>query len=475
MSLDATGLSRPRLAEIKADLDARFTAALGPVNTAADSVVGQIIGIAAAALDDAYEALQATYDSMYPATAEGASLDGAVSFVGLERLGAAATSGVGMCYGSESTLIPAGAIARAADNALYVSTADAVISRANAGAVEVTVNTVENGGSYQIIAGGVSVLYVADANATAAEIVAGLAALFDADAFTATASGDVLSLRSADGLSPFTLTVASKLTISRLSSPVPFIAAVLGAQALPVGSLARIDSAITGWDAVFNFAAGITGRDVETDEELRVRHAQSVRVTGAATLSAIQARVLNDVAGVEYAAVFENRSNEVDAFGLPAHSFETVVQGGSTADIAAKVYEVKPAGIETYGNVTSSVTDENGDAQTVKFSRATAQYAWVRVTIDALDLEEALDPGYVASITAAVLATGQALGIGKDVIVQRFIGPIYAATPGLGMITVEVDTTAGPLDVPTYASANIPIARTERATFDALRVSVVVV
>jgi len=167
MSLTEQGFERPRLNEIKTDYDQRFTDALGPVNTDADAVVGQIIGIFSAALDDAYEALQNTYDSMYPATAESTSLDGAVSFVGLERLAATPTTVVAMCYGTEGTLLPAGALARSLDNRQYVVTADTVISRSSSGDVLIEPNVVTNGANYQVIAGGTSVVYTADGSATA--------------------------------------------------------------------------------------------------------------------------------------------------------------------------------------------------------------------------------------------------------------------------------------------------------------------
>jgi len=45
MSLTEQGFDRPRLNEIKADYDQRFTDALGPINTSPDAVAGQIIGI----------------------------------------------------------------------------------------------------------------------------------------------------------------------------------------------------------------------------------------------------------------------------------------------------------------------------------------------------------------------------------------------------------------------------------------------
>lgn len=472
MSLTEQGFDRPRLPEIKNDYDQRFTDALGPVNTNADAVVGQIIGIFAAALDDAYEALQNTYDSMYPFSAEGTSLEGAVSFVGLTRLAAAPTTVTAMCYGAESTLIPAGAIARALDNRQYVATADTVISRSSTGHAEIEILAVSNASNYQVIAGGASVVYTSDASATADEVAAGLAALFNPSNFKASAANGVLTLKSFDLYSDFTLTVDSKLAIRLQGTPVVFTALEIGAFALPVGSLNRIDSSVLGWDAVNNLVAGGIGRAVETDEALRERHANSVRVTGAATAQAIRSRILAEVDSVSYVAIYENRTNTIDANSLPSHSFDTVVSGGSDQAVADKLFEVKPAGIETYGNTSIQVLDENGDMQTCRFSRPASKYAWIRVTINLLDLEEALDPMYLTTIKGAVLAYGNSIGIGKDLIIQRFFGPIYESTPGLGGITVEAAITSSPLDTPAYATTNIVIARAELASFDLTRITV---
>jgi uncharacterized phage protein gp47/JayE len=472
MSLTPEGFDRPRLDEIKTDYDQRFTDALGPVNTEADSVVGQIIGIFSAALDDAYEALEDTYDAMYPATAEGTSLDGAVSFVGMTRLGAAPTTVVAMAYGTESTLLPAGVFARALDNRQYITTTDTVISRSSAGDVIITVITLLNNGNYQIIVNGVSVTYTADADPTALEIVTGLRALFDPDVILATLVGETLRLRAANMFDDFTLTVDSKLSISTLSTPVTFTAVELGAFALPVNALTRIDSPILGWDSVNNLVAGATGRFVESDEELRARHLSGVRATGSATLQAIRARLLAEVDSLTYVAIYENRTNSIDADGLPGHSFETVIAGGLDQAIGNKLFEVKPAGIETFGTTAIQVIDDNGDAQIARFSRATTSFAWVRVSVNALNPEEPLTLEVIQAITTAVLNFGNTIGIGDDIINQRFYGPIYSATTGIGSITVEIAVTATIVDIPAYTTANIPIGRTSHAIFSASRITV---
>lgn len=471
MPISPTGFTRQRLAEIKADFDRRFADALGPVNTAPDAVAGQVIGIFAAAMDDVQEAMEATYFAMYPASAEGTSLDGAVSFVGLQRLAAAPTTVVAVAYGSESALLPSGVLARSIDGKQYQSTQDALISRAGAIDAEIEVATVANSSVYQVILSGASFSFTSDASATGAEVIAGIAAAIGA-AYVVTPSGAKLRIQAIDAATPFSLTVDTKLRITRIGSPVAMTAVELGAHELPIGALNRVESAIDGWDSVSNLKAGAKGRDVESDEALRDRHAQSVRVAGAATVAAIRARIRAEVNSVSVVSVYENRGDAPDAFGLPGHSIEVVVVGGADAAVAQKLFEVKPAGIETYGNTAVLVDDENGDGQLTSFSRATPTYAWVRVTVNALNPEEPLSGAAVAAIKAAVLAYGAQIGIGNDVYPQRLFGPIYGSTTGIGAITVEVAKTATESGPPTYATTPLAIGRAEFAEFADARVVV---
>lgn len=471
MSLTANGLERPRLNDLKAALDALFTEALGPVTTTPDSVVGQLTGLEAEALANLWEAVQDNYDSMYPFSAEGTALDGAVSFVGIERLPATPTTVIAMVYGEESTLLPTGVLVRSTANRQFATITDTVITRAAAGDVEITVSDVQNLANYQVITGGTSVVYTSDADATDAEIAAGLAALFDPAKFIATSAGAVLRVRAANQTDEFSVTVDSKLTITNIGSPALFVALDFGAYSLPVGALTRIDTAVIGWDAVNNLVAGDIGRFVESDEALRLRHRNSVRVTGAATAQAIRARLLQEVPEVTAANIYENRTNSTVA-GMPPHSFEAIVQGGSNQAIGNKLFEVGPAGIETYGNTSVQVLDENGDLQTISFSRPVVVYAWVRVSVNLLNPEEPLTPTAAQAITDAVLAYGQTLGVGDNIIPQRFYGPIYGATAGIANITVEVAATAAPGDVPSYSTAPVDVDRAEVAEFSEDRIVV---
>lgn len=471
MTLTAAGFERPRLPEIKLDYDARVTNALGAVNTNADSIIGQLEGIWAEGIDNSYESLQNTYDAMYPFSAEGVSLDGAVAFVGMERLKSSATVVTAIAYGDEGSLVPIGSLAHA--DIQYFSTSDVVISRANTCDASLEVLTVSNSTAYNVIVGGVSSTFTSDASATAIEILNGLAALINSALVVAAVSGSQLRIYAVDGVTPFTLTVDVKLSIVKRGSPVVFVAITDGAFACPVGALSNIDSPALGWASLYNLAAGAIGRDTETDTELRLRHASSVRATGSATVESIKSRMLAALPSVTSIKIYENRTSITTVDGIPPHAFQCVIVGGADAAIASQLWLTKPAGIETHGNVSNNVIDTNGDAQIVKFSRSTPKYAWVTVAVTLLNTEEALSVSAVSSIKSSIVAFANTnLGAGDDIILQKFYGAIYGATGGIGQVTITAAVTALPSDTPSYGSSNIAIAKTENSVFDISRVVV---
>lgn len=468
MTLTAAGLERPRLDELKTTLDTSFTDVMGPMNTNADSVLGQTTGIQAAALDDAWEGLQDNYDAMYPSSAEGVSLDRAVSFIGLTRIPAAPSIVTAAVYGSEGTVIPANALAHA--DIQYFNTSDVIISSNSAIDANVTVGTVIDSTVYTVLLNGFGYTFNSGVGATATSILNGLAAAIVG--FNKSVANDVLRISSTDGQTPFVFDVGANLVKASFGSPAIFAAVTSGKRELPIGALSFIDTVIFGWDSILNLIPGAGSRDVESDIELRARHANAPRVGGSATVKAIRSRLLQEVAGVSAVNVFENRSHLFDD-AMPPHSFETIVQGGADQAVAQNIWENKPAGIETFGNVSLIVIDENGDGQEISFSRSVSKYGWVRVTVNATYPEEPLPSTTEQAIIDAVLAEGNSLTVGEDIITQRFIGPIYNNTSGLGLITVETALTDTPSGPPVYTTSNKSVARSEIATFDADRIGVV--
>lgn len=471
-SLTVEGFSRDRLNEIKIKQDTLVTDALGAVNTNADSVIGQLNGIWAEGIDNVNEVIEDTYNSMYPSAAEGTSLDGAVSFVGLTRIPATETIVTGAAYGAEGTVILAGSFARA--DRTYKSTSDVTISRANALDVTIEVSTLTNSTAYNIFAGGLSFTFTSDASATNLEIAIGLVALINAsDILIAELVGETFRIYSADLETPFAITVDAKLTITSRASPVVFACTEKGAFECPVNALVSIDSPVDGWTSLTNLKAGAIGRNMETDAELRLRHSKSVRATGSATVEAIRARMLQDVPEVTSIRIYENRTNVTSADGIPPHAFESVVVGGTDSEIFAQLFLTKPAGIETHGNESGQVVDSNGDAQTVKFSRSVPKYAWLNITVTLYSEETVPESANLAIKEACYDYALLNIGVGTDVIIQRFIGAIFEAVSGIASVNITAAITDSPSDTPSYTSSNIAIGKAENAVFDISRMSVI--
>lgn len=469
MSLTATGLERPRLDELKTALDTSITDVLGPVNVAPDAVLGQIDAINAAALDDVWEAIQDNYDSMYPASAEGISLDRAVSFLGLVRIPDAPDTVTVALYAEEGTTVPANALAHA--DVQYFNTSQVTVSATRVIDAYISAITAIDSVVYAVTLAGTTYSFLSGTGSTKQSIALGLQAAIGS-AYVTSVVDDAVRISALDGETPFHISYTSNLKADKIGSPAVFVCVNSGARNIPVGALQYIDTPIFGWYGISNLITGSGSRDVESDADLRLRHATASRATGSATVKAIRSRLLAEVPGVTAVQIYENRTNDVVSL-RPAHSFETVVQGGVDQLVGNNIFENKPAGIETYGNTLINVTDDNGDFQATYFSRPTAKYLWVRVTVTALYPEEDLSATTAQAIKDSVVATASNLTVGEDVITQRFIGPIYVATSGIGMITVETALTTTSGGTPTYDASNKAISFSELAIGSADRVVVI--
>lgn len=378
--------------------------------------------------------------------------------------------------------------------------------------------------------------------------------------YPASTGTDSFLLTARDDDLPYSLAVGTNLQITRTSTPVEFFAQTLGPIAVPVGTLTEIVTPVAGWQSVNNFEAGITGRNAETDVELRLRRLNSLRALGYATVEAIISRVSQEVPGVTSVLVFENITitqqpilvtfdadfesgdavgvnldgnnigtinyvssnlqvvtdvasllasqpeiksalvqgvgdhsilitmnetetiellfnitgttvpNYVVSGGRPPKSFETVVEGGTDAAVALKIWQVKPAGIQTFGNIAQPILDSQGNTQIINFSRATPIYIWVTVALT-LNPQENFPSNGQELVSEAILAYGNSLGIGVDVFIQRVQAAVFSI-PGIASATVLLAKTLNATDTPTYSNANIVIQETEVSVWDLSRITV---
>jgi uncharacterized phage protein gp47/JayE len=471
--LTPLGFIRKRLDDVKAELEAAVLDEFGEVNTEPDSVFGQLIGIFSNVIANLWQEMENTYFSQYPATADGVSLDNAVDLVGIRRLEATKSRVLASITGDQSTLIPAGSQVSVAETGeIFENPEDGVITRSNAQILVIEVTQVTDSTDYTVLVNGVSITYNSGVGATADTIAAGLVSAINGETEPVTANdlggGEFDITTDQDDLA-FNGSVGTGLTITSRTSPLLFEALETGPITVLSGTFTEIVTPVNGWDSVSNIEDGVAGRDLETDQELRIRRLNSIRVLGAGSVEAIQARLRQEVQDVLNALVFENREPfEVD--GRPAHSFETVVQGGDDTEIAEKIWELKPAGIQTFGNVNVLITDSNGDSQSIFFSRPEPVYVWVEVDLTVISGEfSAEGPDAVA---AAILAFGQSYNVGEDILYQEFTQPIYNVG-GIELIDLTLATSATPAGPPgAYSAANLTINEVEIGDFDLTRITV---
>lgn len=235
------------------------------------------------------------------------------------------------------------------------------------------------------------------------------------------------------------------------------------------GTLTVIESAASGWLAVTNDAAATPGHLVERDEAYRLRRATDIAAEGGSTLEALVDAV-RLLTGIITATALSNRTDATDGNGVPPHSFEIVVRGDTAADadIAAAIWANLPAGIQPYGSTTVTITDSAGNAQAVKFTRATpvkinAKY---RATVNS----KYVTGGLAATVEAATVDPENPcyLDVGAPVYLARVLA---AGLQTVGVVNLSLDLARAPsvpaTSVPAAVDATITMGPRELAYFDA--------
>ena len=287
---------------------------------------------------------------------------------------------------------------------------------------------------------------------------------FHGDPAVAIASGTLCRVPSG----PIFETTEAATTDGAGDATVPVACVEDGPTEADAATITALVSIIAGITSVTNAAAVAVGRNIETDDELRARREASLSIAGAGPDGAIRTALLA-VDEVIDASVISNRTLVTDANGIPGKSFRAIVWSGSTPlasdeDILRTIWERMPAGIYPDGDVVGTLTDAQGFSQTIRFSRATEKPVYLICNI-AVDESFPLDGDDL--VAAALLAEGQGLRIGEDVVVIRFVVAAYHACPGIIGIVVKAGFTSDPQE-----ESVLTIAVGEIATFSAPNISV---
>lgn len=471
----STGFVRPTLAELLTQLNTAATVIWPGIDLEPDGKWGQLSGIWAKVAADAWDCAQEVYSSRNVNEATGASLDNILAELGMQRIDAAAsTLPHVLLWGDSGTVIAAGKKARQSSTLLDATLTTAVtLSSASPRAAKLALATPSGLTTYSLVLNGTS---YTTANTSIDVAGNNLATLINVGAFPGSASysagilyvtGNTDAATSAD----FSLGALTNLSIDSVANAGEFVCDTEGPYPFPAATLDTIMNPVAGWDSIENTLPGVTGRNAETDAEFRAR-AATFYATGKATQEAIRQTILNQVPGIIACSVISNSTDIVDSEGRPAHSFEVLAEGGEASDIAATIWETCPAGIASHGNITTSVIDSEGRPQTVKFSRPSYAYIWVKVQ-RAFNAEESYPVDGDSQIKANIVAwAGSFYRSGKNVYRRDIMTPVNQVQ-GLGDVIILLGNTTTEGSTPTaYSTVDLTIGATALPLFDAARIVV---
>lgn len=468
--LTPQGFNKKNFQDIKLDIETTLRDSFGTINLNDESVFGQLVGIFSEREALLWYALESIYNAMYPDTANDFSLDNVCQYIGLTRLAATPTTVTAELTGQNQTFIPVNSeVSALGVNTTFKLLTDTLIT--NDACLKATINIDDIAQpDYTIIINSVGFTYTLVLNDTKDMIISGLVALINASAITVTASNVSSQLvLISDDTDAFSVFLSNEISFFSLMTTGDFVATTKGEIPLPAGALTTIQTPIGGWISVYNPLAGKTGRNLESDAELRLRRAQSLRLPGAGTVEAIRARLLNLV-GVTSATVNENITDMTSVEGLPPHSFEALVLGGDDGDIGNTIWQAKPAGIASYGNTQIIVQDSTGRDQVVFFSRPTNLYIYINIDIT-LDDTNTYPTNGTDTIKNNIVAQIRMLNVSDDVIYQSLYKSVYSVS-GIESAIITIGGTLVELTVPPLVSANIDMPSSQIAVTDLSKVTI---
>jgi len=437
-----------------------------------DSIDGAYVGNQAIKLAQLWEQLEGLWAAGDVDSAGGIYLDRLAALVSVQRQPSSGTAVYAALWGEPGTTVSSGHMTRLASGEIFRLTRSVVIDAGSLLGFTFRVTEAVYGATYSFQLGDTVISHTSDGDDDEGSIQAALAAQIDVTAYSVVDGGeDGVTVHSMEGLRAFSLAMTDpRMEIVSLGSFGVYEAETPGPIFVSVGALNSIVTNVNGLDSVVNYATGITGRNVESDTELRLGLGSRQRQATANEM-AIQNAILA-INGVHFARVYSNRAMS-PSNGRPPKSFEAVVVGGDDREIAEVIFEVGPAGIEPFGNIKSDVLDSEGFVWEIGFSRPVNRYVWIRVEY-ARNPEEELPIDVISAIQDNIIAWSQTgINVGVDLIFQRMFKPVYLV-PGIGYATISVAATDDltPPPAGSYLSANIVIGETEIAVIDRSRIIV---
>jgi uncharacterized phage protein gp47/JayE len=475
----AQGFVKKRLSDIKLEIENSLRSTLGnSINLMSETVFANLVGVYADREMQLWELAEQIYFSQYPDSSEGVTLDNALSITGVTRIDAKKSLQISLhMFGTIGAVIPAGTQVSVENSPESTFTTKSQVTLV-AGVDEVqhlAFSGIPASGQFRLQYSNELTIPI-EWDDLAADIQSALNALNKLDGvvvtgdFTAgfdiTFAGNSGKINhpllevvdnSLETVAPAAITITPTQTTAGVPQGISDAEAVEdGPIAAPAFSLNVIDTPVSGLDRVVNTTDAVVGRDIETDNEVRIRRRQAQAGLGAGTVEAIRSRLLL-VEGVDTVIVFENDTDVVDGNGLPPHSFRAYVNGGADQAIWDAIWLYKPGGIYPDGTEVGTTVDSQGLVKTMRFSRP--DIIEIFINVEVTTNADFPDDGE-AAIRTALADYINGLQIGDDVVVYPKLISSLNSIVGIVDIEIGVDVTPSPA---LGTDDNIPIAINEVA------------
>lgn len=243
-----------------------------------------------------------------------------------------------------------------------------------------------------------------------------------------------------------------------------------GAYAVGANAITKIATPTLGWQTVTNLTASVSGRDYETDAELRIRQKKSTAQPSQTVYSGIIGGILN-IDGVDKAELYENDTDLTDEDGIPPHTISAIVRGGDSQTIGEVIALRKTIGCGTFGTTSVVVADSISIPKTINFNRPTTATIKVNIAIKTLF---GWSQSYASDIQNAIIAHIDALSIGEDIIFVKLYVPANLAGT-LAFESFDIASMTIAKNTGAFGSANIPILFNEIASIIATDINVTLI
>lgn len=205
----------------------------------------------------------------------------------------------------------------------------------------------------------------------------------------------------------------------------------LGAFSLAADKALTMDTVTVGIDKVVTTKAAKEGVFAETDGNLLLRFMRSHSINNHDDYKGLEGALL-DLPDVKQARVYENFTHLTDEKGIPPHSLNAVVIGGSDDAIGLTILKKKIGGCGVFGSMTNT-QNYAGGMRIVKFDRAELVNIKVKLLIERVGGFHDIDIDSIKSLLAATEFT-----IGEAVYATRLICQVNQV-PGFYIKSITVN------------------------------------